>query len=314
MGCDRRATRLAATRPQSSISGGSRVTALEVLAPGPLLLVEDLGRAGYAHLGVAASGAMDRASLRLANRLVGNPEGSAGLEILAGGTRLRAVGRQWVAVTGAWGDVRAGPVPLPVDRAVLVPDGAVIEFPQPDRGLRYYLALRGGVDAPPALGSRSSDVLSGMGPGALSAGDVLAGGPLPALPVPTSDEAFTGPPPGGRVRLGLRPGPRVDWFTPASWRSLFDQEWHVSPASNRVGIRIEGTPLERARGGELPSEGMVAGALQVPPSGLPTMLAADYPVTGGYPVIAVIVEHDLDALAQLRPGQPVSFVLKAGRA
>jgi biotin-dependent carboxylase-like uncharacterized protein len=289
------------------------MTGLEVLSAGPLLLIEDLGRAGQAHLGVPGSGAMDRASLRLANRLVGNPEALAGLEILAGGARLRAVGPQWVAVTGAWGDVRAASGPVPVDRAVLVPDGTAIEFASPDRGLRYYLALRGGVDVPRALGSRSTDVLSGLGPDPVAAGDVLARGPVPALPVPTSDEAFTGPPPDGRVRLGVRPGPRADWFAPASWRSLFEQEWHVSPASNRVGVRLEGTPLERTRGGELPSEGMVAGALQVPPSGLPTILAADHPVTGGYPVIAVIANEDLDALGQLRPGQPVRFVLAAGR-
>ncbi|WP_150307951.1 5-oxoprolinase subunit C family protein [Planctomonas psychrotolerans] len=290
------------------------MTAFDVLDPGPLLLIEDLGRPGSAHLGVPPSGAMDRASLRLANRLVGNAEGTAALEILAGGARLRARGPHWVAVTGAWGDVRTDGRPLPVDRAVLLPHGAILEFPVPDRGLRYYLAVRGGIGGADALGSRSTDVLSGIGPDPLLAGDVLVAGPVPALPVPPIDEAFTGPPLDGLVRLRLRPGPRTDWFAPGSMQALVDGEWRVSPASNRVGVRLEGEPLRRVRDDELPSEGMVAGALQVPPSGLPTILAADHPVTGGYPVIAVLVDADLDALGQLRPGQPVRFTRATGFA
>ena len=284
-----------------------------MLNAGPLTLIEDRGRPGFASLGVPPSGAMDRAALGLGNRLVGNAPDAAGLEVLGGGLALRAVGPIWFAVTGAWGDVRVDDRPVSVDRPAYAPDGGVLELALPSFGLRYSVAVRGGIDASATLGSRSSDVLSGLGPAALQDGDVLTLGREPVTPVPTAGEAFTGPPPSGAVRLGLRPGPRTDWFRAASWSALFEQEWRVSPRSNRVGIRLEGTPLERTRADELPSEGMVAGALQVPPNGLPAILGPDHPVTGGYPVIAVVVDRDLDALAQLVPGQPLMFHLVAGR-
>ena len=289
------------------------MSALHVLAAGPSTLIEDLGRPGYASLGVSTSGAMDRGALRLANRLVGNLEHAPALEALGGGLRMRASGPVWLAITGAWGDIRVDGLAVAVDRSVRLEDGATIEFAHPAAGLRYYVAVRGGIDADRILGSASTDLLSGLGPAPVRDGDVLPVGREPGVGIPASDEAFTGPPPGGPVRLGVRPGPRANWFPATSWTALVDGDWRVSPQSNRVGIRLDGTALERERPGELPSEGMVPGAIQVPPNGLPTSLAADHPGTGGYPVIAVVIDRDLDALAQLVPGQKVSFRLAAGR-
>ncbi|MDX6739903.1 biotin-dependent carboxyltransferase family protein [Actinocorallia sp. A-T 12471] len=278
---------------------------IEVLAGGALTTVQDLGRAGLAHLGVPKAGAADTESLALANRLVGNPEDAAGLELTFGGARLRFVRPAWVAVTGA-----------PVDWAVdgrgqgclgpcFVPGGAVVRFGTPERGLRSYLAVRGGIAVPEVLGSRSTDLLSGLGPVPLAEGMTLPVGrivgafagvdvaPRPALPAAPV--------------LAVVPGPRADWFTADALRTLFDARYEVTDRSNRVGVRLDGPPLERARAGELPSEGMVTGALQVPPDGKPILFLADHPTTGGYPVIAVVAEADLGQAAQLRPGDGVRF-------
>ncbi|WP_299038055.1 biotin-dependent carboxyltransferase family protein [uncultured Pseudokineococcus sp.] len=291
---------------------GPRPRALEVLAPGPSTTVQDLGRPGLAHLGVGESGAADRAAHRLAQRLVGNPEGAAGLEVVLGGLRVRARGALLVAAAGA-------PVALRVDgRAawsgcpVVVPDGAVLEVGAPAAGVRTLLAVRGGVQVPAVLGSRATDVLAGLGPAAVAAGDVLPVGepgdsgctaPVVDLAPPARVER------GGPAVLRVVPGPREDWFAPGALEALVGTPWTAGSEGDRVGLRLAGEPLVRERTGELPSEGVVRGSLQVPPSGLPTLLLADHPVTGGYPVVAVVVDADVDRAAQLRPGDAVRFVL-----
>jgi KipI family sensor histidine kinase inhibitor len=287
---------------------GSPDADLEIVRPGPLATVQDLGRPGYAHLGVPSSGAADPASLRRANALAGNPAGAAALELTLGRAVLRWHAAATVAVTGAPLPLALDGQPVPLDAAFAVPAGATLTLGAPTAGVRTYLAVTGGLAVPPVLGSRSADLLSGLGPRPLRPGDRLPVGPA-VLPAPDQvpDEA-TRPGSGDAVVwLRVRPGPRDDWFTAAALRLLTEAVYQVTPASNRTGLRLAGPPLERARPGELPSEGLVTGAIEVPPDGQPILLLADHPATGGYPVIAVIRTADLGAAAQLRPGQQVRF-------
>lgn len=289
------------------------MTQILLLSSGQLALVQDRGRPGLAHLGVGAAGAMDREALALANRLVGNDPDAAGIELLLGGAQLEADGPLWFAVAGAWGDVTVGGRPVEPNTATLLGTWERLAFPLAERGIRYYLAVRGGIDFPPVLGSRSRDTLAELGPEPLRGGEVVPVGPEPASPIPPMDVVPVDAPPDGPVTLEVRPGPRRDWFSEESWNALLQGEWQVSPRSDRRGVRLEGRALERADARELPSEGMVPGAVQVSPDGAPTILAVDHPVTGGYPVIAVVTDASLDALAQLRPGQLVRFRLATGR-
>lgn len=298
-----------------------------VMNPGPLTLVEDLGRRGSAALGLSPSGALDRGALVLANALLGNAHGAPGLEVLLGGLRLRFVTGTSVAVTGAEGSVTVNGTDIELNQAVRVPPGAVMAFAPPAFGIRYYLAVSGGIAAPALLGSCSADLLSGEGPPPLKTGDTLAfarnsrpvpgpgdpeAGPgVPALPA--DNRVFRrAPDPDRPLTVRVDRGPRADWFDAESLRRLTSQLWTVSPQSNRIGARLLGRPLTQRRAEELPSEGAVHGALQVPPSGLPTVFLADHPVTGGYPVIAVARRADLDLLGQARPGQRIRFLGSIG--
>lgn len=280
---------------------------LVVEQPGALALVEDLGRPGFARLGVAASGALDRGALALANRLVGNPDGAAGLELLVGGFRARFDGAAWFAVTGAWGSIRLDGRAVTPYTAVRARSGSVLEIGLAERGIRYLLAVRGGIDVPVVLGSRSRDTLAGIGPEPVRAGDVLGVGAEPAASVPLIDANVAFPPTAGTVTLALRAGPRSDWFTDAARQALFDAEWRLSEQADRVGARLVGPTLDRRVEGELASEATVPGSIQVAGGGQPTILLADRPVTGGYPVIAIVAPGSLDAVAQLRPGQALRF-------
>jgi biotin-dependent carboxylase-like uncharacterized protein len=274
--------------------------ALTVLATGPLTTLQDDGRPGQAALGIGRSGACDRTSAALANRLVGNDVRAALLEVTLGGLAVRAEADLLVVSTGARcpGAPHAAPT--------LLQRGQELRFGPPAGGLRSYLAVRGGIDVPPVLGSRATDVLSGIGPAVVAAGDVLPVGE-PTGPLPGVDLAPVAEPALGEVTVAVLPGPRADWFGDAGWADLTGRPWTVSSESNRVGLRLDGDPLERLRAGELPSEGMVRGALQVPPSGRPVLFLADHPVTGGYPVIGYVTDAEVDRCAQLRPGQPLSF-------
>ena len=278
---------------------------LSVLDPGPLSTVQDRGRPGWASIGVTASGAADRSAADLANRLVGNDPAAAVIEVTAGGLRVRAERTVLVAVTGAPVPVVAGGRAAPFNAPLTLPAGAVLVLGRPALGLRSYLAVRGGVDVPPVLGSRSTDTLSGLGPPPLRPGDRLPVGAL-AAEEPVVDVAAVRPP-STRPVLHVLPGPRRDWLGPAAWTALTESEWTVTAQSDRVGLRLAGPPLPRAREEELPSEGLVPGAVQVPPDGAPVLFLTDHPVTGGYPVLAVVAAADLPAAAQLRPGDVVRF-------
>ncbi|WP_214370704.1 biotin-dependent carboxyltransferase family protein [Pseudonocardia sp. H11422] len=280
---------------------------IEVLATGPLALLQDLGRPGFVGSGVGRSGAADRAALRLANRLVANPEDAAGIEVVLGGLSVRARRRLTVALTGAPAPATVDAMPVGHHAVVVLRAGQVLTLGVPPTGLRTYLAVRGGVDVAPVLGSRSTDVLSGIGPPALSPGDELPVGPEPAA-FPLIDVAPVAVPPGGTVTLRAVAGPRAGWAADAS--GLTGSVWTASSRSDRIGMRLEGEPLRRhPDAAELPSEGMVRGAIQLPPGGGPVLFLADHPVTGGYPVIAVVLDADVDRAAQVRPGQSVRFAL-----
>jgi biotin-dependent carboxylase-like uncharacterized protein len=294
---------------------------IEIVRPGPFAIVTDLGRPGYGHLGVPRSGAADADSLRLANRLVGNPEDAAAVELTVGGAALRftsppGMAPAWVAVTGAAAPVRLGhgtETGLGDDSGLgvpfAVPSGATLTVGTPATGVRSYLAVRGGVAVPPVLGSRSGDTLSGLGPAPLRAGDRLpvggtaACGPIVADVAPLAGDG-TGP-----AELRVVAGPRDGWFSHEAMDRLRAATYEVTSDSNRSGLRLAGPGLPRARQDELASEGMPLGALQVPPSGQPILFLADHPVTGGYPVIAVVTRADMGRAAQLRPGDTVRFRL-----
>ncbi|MGH3496349.1 MAG: biotin-dependent carboxyltransferase family protein [Nocardioidaceae bacterium] len=274
---------------------------LTVLATGALTTVQDAGRPGRAAFGIGPSGACDRAAYRLANRLVGNPEGAAVLEVTFGGLRLRADQDVVVVTTGArcegaWS--HNAPAPLRASQE--------LQLGAPASGLRTYLAVRGGFTTELVLGSRSTDVLSGLGPAPVAVGDVLPVGD-PELGAPGVDLAPVADPEAGDVTVRVMPGPRWDWFSDEAWALLVSQRYIVTSDSNRVGLRLDGEPLERTRTDELPSEGLARGALQIPPSGKPVLFLADHPATGGYPVIAYVVDHDVDRCGQLRPGQSVTL-------
>ena len=280
------------------------MTTLEILRTGPLALVEDLGRTGMAHLGVTRSGAADRRSHTLANRLVANPDDRATVEVMFGGFSARVRGGDIdVAVTGADTDPTVNGKPFGTNSIHHVRDGEVISLGSPHAGLRSYLAVRGGVDVERVLGSRSYDVMSAIGPRPLQAGDVLPVG-THTDEYPELDQAPVAAIEGRLLELRVMPGPRDDWF--ADPDALVHNVWVASDRSDRVGMRLTGTPMRyRDPDRQLPSEGATRGAIQVPPNGLPVILGPDHPVTGGYPVAGVVIDADIDKVAQIRPGQTV---------
>ncbi|MCH6232021.1 urea amidolyase family protein [Microbacterium sp. CFH 31415] len=296
---------LAASRTASP--PGSVTRGLVVTEPGLLATLQDAGRSGAASMGVAGSGALDRAALRTAHRLLGNPEDATGIEITMGGFRAVARRDLWFAVTGAWGPVRLDGREVDPYEAHEWPSGAELHVDWFAHGARAYLAVRGGLEGPTVLGSRSTDVMAGLGPEPLRAGTEVGVADAASAPIPPSLFAPWGAPHDDELEIELAPGPREDWFTPEALTTLYESVWTVSNHADRVGARLDGPELVRVRTGELPSEGMVAGALQVPPSGRPTILLADGPVTGGYPVIAVVTDASLDLVAQARPGTRIRF-------
>ena len=287
---------------------------LRVEAVGASVLVQDQGRPGWAHLGVPRSGALDRPAADLANRLVGNPPDAACLEVLLGGLVVTAGQGLWVAVTGAPCEVDVDGRAEVFAGAVRLPAGSRLSLGTPRAGLRSYVAVGGGVDVPPVLGSRSTDTLGRVGPAPVAAGDVLPVGAVGSSPAPLDT-----PRPPGRGPLRLSRGPRADHVAGDVLALLERTSYTVSPDSDRVGLRLVGDPLPLLRHtgsrpvAELPSEGMVLGAVQVPPDGRPVVFLADHPTTGGYPVVAVVEPADLWQCAQLRPGERVPLTRAAAR-
>jgi KipI family sensor histidine kinase inhibitor len=312
-----RAAKGARAHPACSDDG----RAFTVLDPGLQLLVQDLGRPGFAALGVAAAGAADRGALSQANRLVGNNSNAPALESLGGNFSLRVAGAGVAAISGAPGDVTVTADSGTVyhhsnDEPFALESGDTVQVGAATRGLRRYLAFRGGIDASATLGSTSTDTLAKLGPKPLRKDDrfsVNAPHTAPQLVLPASQiRSFASAPQrqhpraGETVTLSICLGPRDNWFTPEALETLITQEWCVTGESDRVGLRLAGeTALERVSTEELPSEGVVTGALQVPPSGQPVLFGPDHPLTGGYPIIASVI--DTDFAAQLAPGVKLRF-------
>ena len=289
---------------------------LRVIHAGLFSTVQDEGR-NAANMGVSESGAMDRFSFHLANELVGNPETTPVIEITGGNFIFIAEGDLVVAVTGApvRVNIHSGDTPdtAIVDvlrqEAVVLRDGETLTVSSPSSGLRNYLAVQGGIAVSQVMGSASTDTMSQLGPAVLRDGARLEigtrslGTVSPGLPWPKMPRA------GQITELAVSLGPRDEWFTRHGLDALFRQVWKVSPQSNRVGLRLQGAEtLERNTDDELPSEGTVPGAIQVPSSGQPVIFMRDHPVTGGYPVIAVLDPEAVDTAAQMPAGALIRFV------
>jgi len=286
----------------------------EILEPGALSLVEDQGRRSVAGQGVPRAGPADPEAMRLANRLAGNPDDAAAVEVTAAGPSLRFTGDAHVTVVG----VGLEAVDVLVDgrgvgsgTVVPVVDGQVVSVGRVRAGLRAYLAVAGGFDIPLAVGSRASDMLCGLGPGPLRAGDRLGLGP-PGRPLGLLSPPGIAFGSGRRPVLRVLPGPHR--VSPDRWRRLLSGPWTVGAASNRVGLRLESTadrperpPATGPAPAAIPSTGMVTGAVQIPPDGNPIVLMPDHATVGGYPVACCVISADLPVLGQLRPGDTVEF-------
>ena len=315
--------RICEVAPRTAPPPGPRLEVTAAMLPA---LVQDLGRPGHAHLGVAPSGAADHAALQAANRAVGNPPGLPCLEITLGSAAFRLSEQATDDVVLAFA---GAPAPITVQRAsgevfegaleqpITLGAGDSVKLGYPARGLRSYLAVRGGFEVKHALGSASRDTLAALGPAPVGKGSALAvwrASAMPAAAAPSGERdelrgaARQLPASGETVVLDIDLGPRADWFTGEAVAALCGQEWKVTPQSSRVGLRLRGEQtLARRDAAELPSEGVVRGAIQVPHDGQPVLLLADHPVTGGYPVIAVVSEHHLDLAGQIPPGAKVRF-------
>jgi len=282
------------------------MTRLTVESVGVQALLEDHGRSGLAHLGVGRSGAADRASYDLANRLVGNRPGAACIEVTLGRLAFTVDATVSVAVTGAPVAIRCGNRAYAVNASFPARAGDTVTLGTPAAGLRTYVAVRGGIVGQEVLGSVSWDTMAQLGTPPLRPGDVLqvshAKTDWPAADVAPVAAIGT-----GLLDLPLLLGPRDDWFTDEALDRLANDEFTVTPDSNRVGIRLDGPVLPRHRSGELASEGVVLGALQVPTRGRPTLFLADRPVTGGYPVIGVVPQSGVNRAAQAVPGTRIRF-------
>lgn len=286
-------------------AAGGTLATVTVERPGLLTTVQDAGRAGLAHLGVPRSGALDPAAHRLANRLAGNAPTAPVLETTLDGVALRFTRPAAVAVTGALAPVtldgRAAGWGVPV----LVRAGQVLDVGRATAGVRCYLAVSGGFAVPPVLGSAATDLLSGLGPAPLAAGQELPVGP--AAGPPAAVDLAPWPVPAPHAELPVHLGPRDDWLTAAGRDTLTGGVFTVSCASNRIALRLDGAPVGQVSRGELPSEGLVWGAMQLLPDGGLVLFLADHPTTGGYPVVAVAGPAGFAACAQAAPGSTVSF-------
>jgi len=279
---------------------------IEVLTPGPATTIQDLGRQALGHLGVPSAGAVDRLNLRIANRLVDNPDAAAALEMAAEGATLRFTADTRVALTGGALELQLDGAPAPMYQTLFVKAGMELRCGRIVQGWRSYLTVAGGIQVEPVLGSRSTDTLAKLGPAPLATGMQLKVGPVSAL----DGGAYlrSAPQYAASARLRILAGPHQEWFAPEALLALRDTVFRVSSQSDRVGLRLEGQALQRVKQGELPSLGMVEGAVQVPGSGQPIVLMSNHGATGGYPVVAHVIAADLHLAAQLPPGAEVSFM------
>lgn len=285
---------------------------IEVLDPGLLTSVQDpFGRPGWRRYGVPVSGAADPFSARLANRLVGNPDAAALLEVTLVGPELRFTEATTIAVAGADLGAMLDGRPLAPGLGASARAGSVLRFGERRSGTRAYLAIAGGIEVDPVLGSRSTDLrasFGGIDGRALRAGDLLRVGAAPH-PAPRRAQAQ----PSRDEPIRVLAGPHPERFAPDALDRLCDAAWTVSPAADRAGIRLDGEPIRHAApdAAEVESMGLAAGAIQVPLDGRPIVMLADRPVTGGYAVLGCVARADLGRVAQLAPGDSVGFAIVA---
>ena len=297
-----------------------------VTRAGFLTSVQDLGRTGFREFGVSSSGALDPFALRVANLLVNNDEGAAGLEVTLGGLQLRLNDERIVAWCGGEFEVEIGSQSLPAGHVALLQAGDELKFRPPQTGCRAWLAISGGVDVPIVLGSRSTDLRANFGGfdgRALRDGDVIPLGPRPGssafakatadMPIPakvisswTAPHDWVSPEKPNPILRFLR---GIDWtrFSASTLQRLTSEPFTVSPDSDRMGVRLTGPELPRADNVDLISEAVAPGTVQVPPSGQPILLLGDCQTIGGYPKIAHVITVDLGIAAQVRAGDRVSF-------
>lgn len=285
---------------------------LTILKPGMLASVQDLGRHGHRQQGICPGGALDGLALVLANRLVGNADDAAGLELTMGGCEIRFEAPTRIALAGDDFGARLDGAPLWPCWSVPVAAGQVLRLGSANEwsakeGLRSWLAVAGGIDVPPVIGSRSTDLKAGFGGHegrALKKGDRLPLGQPRLDAARMARRAFGVRPPAweededGAVVLRVMAGPEFDQFTTASRELLWRTAWRITPQSNRMGNRLEGPELKRKRNADMLSSAVIPGTIQVPPSGQPIILMGDSQTTGGYPRIAVVIRADLWKLAR----------------
>ena len=284
----------------------------DVMTPGARTTFQDLGRHGHAALGVGSSGAADLAGHRLANRLVGNDDRAVTLEVVLGGLELFALDTVLVALTGARRATDVNGRSIGFHSPFTLAAGDILRVGYGPTQVYTYLAVAGGFVAPRVLGSSSTDQLSGIGPAPLAAGTTLHAADAAAVRGHRVDIAPV-PQPTEPVELVVARGPRADWFGADALAELCRVPYVVTSNSSRVALRLDGPRIRRIRSDELRSEALVPGAIQLPPDGLPIVFGADHPVTGGYPVLAVVRAADLDAAAQAHPGAQVHFRLASSR-
>lgn len=280
--------------------------AIKVLDAGLLTTVQDLGRPGYQKDGVSVGGAVDRRSLRLANLLVGNHEGEAGLEMTLHGPTLLFEKDALIAVTGS--DLAH----FPMWRPVFIKSGSVIKFSPIKSGCRSYLAVAGGIDVPAVMGSKSTHLQAGIGGmdgRAVAKNDYIKiGDPTHFMnSVRWSISPFVRPKYRDEVVLHITPGPERDFFSDKALDTFFTESYKVTSQSNRMGFRLQGPSLEMLNDNDLLSSPVSAGTIQVPPNGMPIILMAECQTTGGYPRIGHVIQADFPLLSQVKPGDTIQF-------
>ena len=278
--------------------------------PGPLSTVQDAGRFFHQSSGIRPSGVMDTAAYEAANALLGNTKGEAVLEMTFFGATLEFRSAAWFALTGADMKATLGGAPVARYTAVRAEAGQVLALGMAVSGCRGYLAVHGGIDVPPVMGSRATDMSARLG--GFEGRPVKAGDELPTAPedgwAPTSAASYEPPVYTNEAEVRVIPGPQEDFFTAAGVGTFFASDYKVSPNSDRMGLRLDGAAVESVGTTDIVSDGIVFGSIQITSGGLPIVLMADHQTTGGYAKIGTVISFDLPKLAQARPGDTVRFV------
>jgi biotin-dependent carboxylase-like uncharacterized protein len=285
---------------------------IEILEPGLLTTVQDLGREGFGPLGVSSSGAADAVSLCLGNLLVGNPEGAPALEMTLVGGAFRFTNDAVIALAGSGFGASLDGSPAPLWESLPVPPGGVLRLGATRSGARCYLCVRGAIGVSSVLGSASTHILShlgGLSGRPLRRDDVLPVGSASSSPQKRIANAKTLELLAPRKMLRVTSGPQSDWFPESSRQVFYASSYRVAEESNRMGLRLQGNPVPLQPNRELITEGVSLGAIQVPPSGQPIILFVEQQTTGGYPKIANVISADFHSLGQLRPRDEIRFEL-----